>query len=262
MPGERLAPPVEVTNVSFAYPASPDVLRDVTFAVERGSVCALLGENGAGKSTLARICAGVLVPREGRVLVDGAELTALQPGERIRRVRVSFQYPEHELFRRTLALELDWEAERLGLTAQSIKERARVMLDHCGFPATLESHPYDLDPWARKLFVNVSALAVPGRFVILDEPTIRLAQHTKARLAEVLLDYVRAGGTILTVTHDYEFCLAACDTVALMANGRIDQQGPVGDVLLADARQSETNIFAFTSYYLHKAAERRARLQR
>ena len=64
MPGERVVLPVEVTNVSFAYPASPDVLKDVSFSVQAGSVCALLGENGAGKSTLARICAGVLVPRE------------------------------------------------------------------------------------------------------------------------------------------------------------------------------------------------------
>ena len=196
------------------------------------------------------------------MLVAGTALDALKPGERIRRVRVSFQYPEHELFRRTLALELEWEAGRLGLPAASIKDRARAMLDRCGFPATLDSHPYDLDPWARKLFVNVSALAVPGRFVILDEPTIRLAQHTKARLAGVLLDYVREGGSILAVTHDYEFCLAACDTVALMANGRVDRQGAVADVLLADDRQSATNIFAFASYYLNKAAERRVQLHR
>jgi len=258
----RVGAAVEVTNVSFAYPASRNVLEHVTLSVNHGSVCALLGENGAGKSTLARICAGVLIPRSGTVRVGGVDVPAMAPGERIRRVRVSFQYPEHELFRRTLALELEWEANRLGIPARDVRDRARAMLDRCGFPASLDTHPYDLDPWARKLFVNISALAVPGRLVILDEPTIRLGQETKGRLADVLLEYVRDGGTVLAVTHDFEFCLAASDTVALVAGGRIEQHGSVRSVLLAPARQTRSNIFAFTSYYLRRAAERRAELGR
>src|SRR5207237_1343319 len=112
-------------------------------------------------------------PRSGTVHVAGNDLRSTAGPMRARIVRVSFQTPEHELFRRTLGAELEWEASLLGVSVDEMRPRVMKALADCGADVSLDTHPYDLDPWQRKLFACLSALALTGRLVILDEPTLR-----------------------------------------------------------------------------------------
>jgi energy-coupling factor transporter ATP-binding protein EcfA2 len=256
-----VSPLLEVRNVSFAYPHGAPVLLDTSLTLDTHMVCGVLGPNGAGKSTLARLAAGVFQPTNGSVSVGGRDLANTTGPSRAKVVRVSFQTPEHELFRATLGDELDWEARLLGIEPEDMRRRTRDMLDGCGAAVPLDKHPYDLDPWQRKIFACLSALAVPGRLVILDEPTLRLGQHVRARLGEALRRYATEGGAVMFVTHDHEFAASICQTIAVVKRGKIEAAGPAAAVLAEAAGHAATNIYSFPSYFLDQAVRRRTKLQ-
>src|SRR3954469_952485 len=247
-------------DVAYAYPGGAAVLSDANLVVESKTVCGILGPNGAGKSTLARLAAGVFAPTKGTISISGSNLADATGPNRARIVRVSFQTPEHELFRATLGDEIDWEARLLGLDAAGMRKTTRNMLADCDADIPLDKHPYDLDPWQRKLFACVSALAVPGRLVILDEPTLRLGQHVRLRLGDAIRGYVDAGGAVMFVTHDHEFAASICQTIAVVKRGKIEAAGPADAVLATAAGHAATNIYSFPSYFLDRAVHRRSKL--
>jgi energy-coupling factor transport system ATP-binding protein len=256
-----MTPLLEIDNASFSYPgSSARVLTDATLAVESHMVCGILGPNGAGKSTLARLAAGVFRPSSGTVGVAGQNLSDLDGPRRARIVRVAFQTPEHELFRPTLGDEIEWEGRLLDLDVGKMRTSAGAMLDACDADVPFDKHPYDLDPWQRKLFACVAALTVPGRLVILDEPTLRLGQHVRARLGQVLRGYAAEGGAVMFVTHDHEFAAGICQTIAVVKRGRIEAAGAAAAVLARATGSAATNIYSFPSYYLDQAVRRRSRL--
>ena len=256
-----MKPILEVRRVGFAYPNGTPVLSDASVTLDAHMVCGVLGPNGAGKSTLARLAAGVFQPATGSVHVAGRDLAVTKGADRAKVVRVSFQTPEHELFRPTLADEIEWEARLLRVDSAGMLSRVRDMLGAFDAEFPLDKHPYDLDPWQRKIFACLSALAVPGRLVILDEPTLRLGQHVRARLGEALRRYAADGGGVMLVTHDHEFAAAICQTIAVVKRGKIEAAGPAAAVLADAAGHAATNIYSFPSYFLDQAVRRRSHLQ-
>jgi len=255
-----MTPPLDMRDVSFGYGAGAPVLSNATLTVASYMVCGIVGPNGAGKSTLARLAAGVFQPRTGTVHVSGNDLRTTAGPARARVVRVSFQTPEHELFRRTLGAELDWEASLLGIAPQVMRNRTMTARAECGAEGSLDTHPYDLDPWQRKLFACLSALALPARLVILDEPTLRLGQRVRANLGVALRRYAAEGGAVILVTHDHEFAAATCDTIAVVKRGKIDRNGPTAVTLEGAAEHAGTNIYSYPSFYLDRAVRRRSKL--
>ena len=248
---------LDVRAVSHAYGSGALVLSEATLAVDAYTVCGILGPNGAGKSTLARLAAGVFQPQKGSVSVAGHDLRAAEGPARARLVRVTFQTPEHELFRPTLGEELDWEAGLLAEDGTAMRARVAEMLEACGAKVALDQHPYDLDPWQRKLFCCLAALAVPGRLVILDEPTLRLGQQVRARLGAAITRYASQGGAVVFVTHDHEFASSTCQQIAVVRGGRIAAAGAADVVLASAAGHAATNIYSFPSFYLENAVKRR-----
>jgi energy-coupling factor transport system ATP-binding protein len=252
---------LELRDVSYSYGSAAPVLSGATLAVDTHMVCGILGPNGAGKSTLARLAAGVFQPTHGTVKVGGDDLRSMTGPKRARVVRVSFQTPEHELFRPTLGDEIDWEGKLLGLDAAEMRRRATGMLAACDADVPLDKHPYDLDPWQRKLFACLSALAVPGRLVILDEPTLRLGQHVRARLGEAIRSYATEGGAVVFVTHDHEFAASICQMIAVVKRGKIEAVGAADAVFATAAGHAATNIYSFPSYFLDRAVRQRSQLR-
>jgi energy-coupling factor transporter ATP-binding protein EcfA2 len=250
---------IHLRDVSYAYGNNAPALSNASLAVESNTVCGILGPNGAGKSTLARLAAGVFQPTSGSVTVAGHDLSRTTGPSRARIVRVSFQTPEHELFRQTLGDEIDWESRLLGVDGATMRAKAKAIFADCDADIPLDKHPYDLDPWQRKLFACVSALSVPGRLVILDEPTLRLGQHVRARLGEAIRRYAAEGGAVMFVTHDHEFAAAICQTIVVVKRGKIEAAGPADAVLATAAGHAATNIYSFPSYFLDRAVHRRSK---
>jgi iron(III) transport system ATP-binding protein len=201
-----------------------DALRDVSLAVERGSVAALVGPSGSGKTTLLRLVAGFDVPDAGVVRVAGRPVAGggawVEPEDR--RVGMLFQHG-------ALFPHLD-VAGNVGFGASS-RDRARSCLEMVGLVGRAGAFPHELSGGERQRVALARALAAEPEVVLLDEPFAALDPGLRERLREEVIGILRAAGaTVLLVTHDQDEALSVADVVALMREGAIEQAGDPEEV--------------------------------
>ena len=215
--------PVQLADVSFAYPSRPvPVLDHLDLELRPGETVALVGESGAGKSTVAALLLGLLQPSSGRVLVGRTDLS-LCDVERWR--RLAAWVPQHPtLFRASVA-----DNVRLG-DPQAPQERVRQACALAGADLFIRSLPdgYDtlvgdgqqvLSPGERRRMAIARAFLTDAPLVILDEPTADL----DVRGVEIVSDAVQrlqSGRTVLLIAHRSEVVRHA-DRVVRLAEGRV-----------------------------------------
>jgi putative ABC transport system ATP-binding protein len=218
---------VSVEGVSRAFQEggrTRDVLRDLSFAVARGELVALLGRSGSGKSTLLNLIAGIDRPSVGRIVIDAREISRMSERERtlFRRVHVGFVFQFFNLIS-TLTVEenvrLPLElagASVAGSRAEAVRLLAAVELGDRGgqFPDRLSGGEQQRVAIARAL-VNSPAV------VLADEPTGALDAETGRLVLSLLVDLSRRRGTtVILVTHSAEVARAA-DRVLTLEDGKI-----------------------------------------
>jgi energy-coupling factor transport system ATP-binding protein len=222
---------IAVERVSFAYPGGVEALRGVSLAIQPGEAVAVVGENGAGKTTLARHLNGLLKPTSGRVLVgdwDTAEHTIAQLS---RRVGLVFQNPDDQLFERTVWGEVTFGPRNLGWAAAEIREAVEEALDRVGLIEAADTHPYDLHLAQRRLVALAATLAMHPPVVLLDEPTTGQDAPGVARIGQIVDELHAEGRTVITISHDLDFCAEHFERVVVMAEGRVTADGPAREVL-------------------------------
>lgn len=212
-----------------------DVLRGIDLELRGGERVALIGPNGAGKTTLLRCLAGLLRPRGGGVLLDGAPLAALDARARARRIAVvpqTFAIPFAFTVREIVALGRTAYVGPFGRL--SLHDRAaidRALADAEG--AALADRPFaELSGGERQRAVLAMALAQEADVLLLDEPTVHLDPvHQRAMLAR-LGRIAREGVKIcVAVLHDLNLAAALCDRIVVVDQGRIVADGTPTAVL-------------------------------
>lgn len=196
-------------------------VRDVTLGVTRGTVLALLGPSGSGKTTTLRLLAGFERPDTGQVLVDGVDVTAETPVSR----RFGMVFQHYALFPHLNV----GENVGFGLSGRSPEaRRARVaevlaLVDLAGFEARAVS---ELSGGQQQRVAVARALAPEPRVLLLDEPLSNLDPSLRERTRRELraaLD--KAGVTTVFVTHEQDEAFALADRVAVLRDGRLEQEG-------------------------------------
>ncbi|MCL2106283.1 MAG: ATP-binding cassette domain-containing protein, partial [Oscillospiraceae bacterium] len=146
----QLQPIIEFENVSFSYSgeegeAFEPALRELSFAVGRGEFVVILGHNGSGKSTAAKLCNGLLVPREGRVLVNGLDTSDEDKLFEIRRrVGMVFQNPDNQIIAAIVEDDVAFGPENLCVPPDEIRERVDGALRAVGMYELREAEPHKL----------------------------------------------------------------------------------------------------------------------
>jgi ABC-type polar amino acid transport system ATPase subunit len=225
-----------VEGVHLARGAQP-VLRGVDLEVQAGERVALMGLSGGGKTTVLRaVCA--LEPFDaGRIGVDGFEL---RPGpvpreSRLRPLRrlVGMVFQFHHLFAHlsaagnvSLAL-----VHALGLPGDEADRRARSWLDSLGVGSRAGARPAELSGGEAQRVAIARALALDPPLLLMDEPTASLDPARRGDLAAVLVGLTQAGRTLLIATHDVPFATMVATRVAVLAEGRVVEDGLPEDVL-------------------------------
>ncbi|HVW35529.1 MAG TPA: ABC transporter ATP-binding protein [Acidimicrobiia bacterium] len=202
---------------------------DVDFEVPPGRIVGLLGPNGAGKTTLLRVLAGLLIPDEGRVVLDGRVLDDRATGEHVpaedRPVGVVFQ--SYVLFPHLTALEnVAFGLRSRGVAKGPARVKAGQWLDRVGLGAYKGSKPKQLSGGQGQRVALARAMATEPRLLLLDEPLAALDASTRLETRRELRRHLEGyDGVRLLVTHDPVEAIAMAERLIVLEDGRISQIG-------------------------------------
>jgi rhamnose transport system ATP-binding protein len=197
-------------------------LKDVSFAVERGAIHAVVGENGAGKSTLMKIAAGIQPPDSGEIILNDRKVLIASP-RHARDLGIAL-VPQEPALCGNLSVEenlsLGHEPRRAGvLDRAQIRERAVAALRRAKLDVAPHALVETLSSAERHLLQIARALAEDARVLILDEPTAALSEGEAQQLFEQLKVLRSQGVTILYISHRLPEIFALCDAITTLRDG-------------------------------------------
>lgn len=216
---------VLVENVCFEYPGGIEALKGVSLAVGEEAV-AVIGRNGGGKTTLMKHLNGLLRPKSGRVLIEGEDIAPLSVAKVARRVALSFQNPDDQLFNRTVESEVAFGPRNVGLDEQKAAANVNWALELFELEPYRKENPSDLSFSLRKRVAIASAAAMDTSILVLDEPTTGQDHHGIELLERLIRELRQRGKTVITVTHDMEFVARNFPRVVVIAEGLVRADGP------------------------------------
>ena len=220
-------PFLEARGIVKSYPVGGrllTVLRDLDLQVEAGEMLAIVGASGVGKSTLLHVLGGLDRVDQGRIAVDGAELTSLPDAEVVafRNRRVGFVFQFHHLLPEFSALENAEMPMRIArLPMAEARQRAGELLQRVGLTERLTHRPGMLSGGEQQRVAVARALVMHPAILLADEPTGDLDEETADSLHALLREMHQAYGlTSVIATHNLRLA-ASCDRVLRLENGRL-----------------------------------------
>lgn len=220
---------IQVENLCKSFGGQP-VLKGVNLEVAKGEIMIIIGQSGGGKSVLLRHLLGLLRADAGRILVDGADITALR-GRALddvrRRYGVVFQggalFDSMSVFD-NVAFPL---RERTSLSGAEIAARARSRLEQVGLATMGHKNPAEISGGMRKRVAIARALVTEPEIVFFDEPTTGLDPVLVGAIHRLILDlHAKLNFTAVMVSHEIPEIFQIAHKVAMLYDGRIVESGP------------------------------------
>ena len=207
-------------------------IKDVDFLADRGEMIAILGRNGSGKSTFARHLNGLLAPHGGSIVIGGKDLASTDNLMAVRRqVGMVFQNPDNQIVGNTLAEDIGFGLENLGMPCSDIWNKIDEMLELTGLTAYKYSSTSRISGGQKQRLAIASSMAMTPECLVLDEATSMLdPQGAKDMLKLVLKLNKDKNITVIMVTHKISEALLA-DRVYILDDSRMVAEGIPEDVL-------------------------------
>ncbi|MHB1370630.1 MAG: polyamine ABC transporter ATP-binding protein [Pseudomonadaceae bacterium] len=201
---------------------------DVSLSIHQGEIFALLGGSGSGKSTLLRMLAGFERPSEGRIFLDGQDITDLPPYER----PINMMFQSYALFpHMTVEQNIAFGLKQDGLAKAEVTQRVGEMLGLVQMAQYAKRKPHQLSGGQRQRVALARSLAKRPKLLLLDEPMGALDKKLRSQMQLELVQIIeRVGVTCVMVTHDQEEAMTMAERIAIMSQGWIAQVGSPMDI--------------------------------
>ena len=225
-------PIIKTENLHFTYAGDEhETLHGVDLEIEEGSFVAILGHNGSGKSTLAKLFNGILLPTEGRVLVDGIDTTHEDKLLQVRAaVGLVFQNPDNQIVANVVEDDVAFAPENLGVDPAEIRRRVDAALKTVGMYEYRLHAPHLLSGGQKQRVAIAGVLAMQPKCIVLDEPTAMLDPVGRREVVSTVTRLCREEGiTVVLITHHMSECVGA-DRLVVMSEGNVIADGTPRDV--------------------------------
>lgn len=216
---ENQNPILELDNINFSYNKEKQILKNVSFKINKGDMAAIVGRNGAGKSTISKLICGFYKPTSGRILFDGKDMVNDTIKERSDKIGFVMQNPNQMISKTMVYDEVAFGLKIRGLSDSQIKERVYETLKVCGLYG-YRNWPISALSYGQKKRVTIASILVLNPdMIILDEPTAGQDFKHYTEIMEFLVELNKKGVTILMVTHDMHLMLEYTNKVIVLSEG-------------------------------------------
>ncbi len=221
---------IKAENVSFSYDTEElhevQVIKNVSFEIERGSFVAILGHNGSGKSTLAKLLNFILTPDSGKITINGRDITAPDITEddvfEIRRdIGMVFQNPDNQLVATIVEEDVAFGPENMGVEPSEIRRRVDEALAIVGMTKYARHSPHQLSGGQKQRIAIAGIIAMLPECIIFDESTAMLDPSGRREVMKTIEMLNRERNiTVLHITHNMNEAIRA-DRVIVINDGEI-----------------------------------------
>lgn len=229
-----------------------EVLRDISFSVNKGEAVAIIGPSGTGKSTLLRCLNYLTIPTRGIVTVNGVRVDAERHTKKeveALRKNSSMVFQQFNLFKNKTAIENVMEAMIFvqHIPKKEAKERAEALLQKVGMLDRRDFYPSKLSGGQQQRVGIARALAVNPSVVLFDEPTSALDPEWVKEVLQTIQEIAEEGVTMILVTHEIPFAREVASRVLFMDGGTIMEDGKPEDILDHPENERLRQFLSFVS---------------
>lgn len=238
---------ITLLNVSYSYPGGKtEALKNINLTIKSGTMMAVVGESGSGKSTLLKLLNGLRAPTFGKVLVDGMDINEKNYERKKLREKVGlvFQYPESQLFEKTVLLDVAFGPLSMGKSKEEALQNAKDALRAVNISRDKwDRSPFALSGGEKRKVAAAGILALKGEVIILDEISSGLDSRSRSEIFGLLTALNKEGKTIVFTSHDVEETASYSKEVILLEDGEIKAGGTIKD------------IYSYNPLYMTQGAE-------
>ncbi len=218
---------IEFQNVSFAFENNKEVLKALSFKIEKGESVGLIGANGAGKSTLMKLMVGLLTG-DGRITIDGVEVNRKKLYEIRGKIGFVLQNSDDQMFMPTVLEDMMFAPLNYGLSRQEAEKKVDEVLARLNISEYKDKYNHKISGGEKRMAAIATILAMDPEIILMDEPTSALDPYNRRIVINTIKELNQ---TKLIASHDLDMILDTCDRVILLSKGEIVADGPVREIL-------------------------------
>ena len=236
----NMEPLVKLENVSFSYEDEESennlfAVKNLSLEINEGEFVAILGHNGSGKSTTAKLINMILTPKEGKIFIDGKDITtdSIKDSDIFevrKKIGMVFQNPDNQIVATVVEEDVAFGPENLGVPSDEIRARVDEALEIVNMQEYARHAPHKLSGGQKQRVAIAGVIAMKPKCIIFDESTAMLDPIGRKEVMKTILRLNREEKiTIVLITHYMNEAIQA-DRVIVMRNGRIYLEGTPNDV--------------------------------
>ena len=244
---------IDVKNLFYSYDGTTDVVKNVSFNIEKGKYITIIGHNGSGKTTVAKLLAGLLPLKKGTITVDNIELNEKNISEIRNRLGIIFQNPDNQFIGSTVKDDIAFGLENHQVKNEDMDNIIHEYSRKVGLEEFLEKEPGSLSGGQKQRVAIASVLAMKLNIIIFDEATSMLDPKGKEDIKKLVRElHEDKDITIISITHDVEEVMQS-DECIILNEGEIYAKGEPHEVFknANELRKIKLDIpFALKAKYL------------